>query len=176
MWWLRQVRWPECLSLCLCIQRHMSDLVFNVLLLPWALCSWSYFFLSSPTLCLPLSRYLYFLLFQQTVLSIFPMGDSNIWIRLSMSEWHFACLITEAHPASEGHSDQRGAAVHAEPKKNSLNLCCRHRTTSTLVLLSPTECLSRFISILLCFKSYKSANETTIIKSECISSLSFSSI
>lgn len=113
MGWLRQVRWPECLSLCLCIQRHMSDLVFNVLLLPWALCSWSCFFLSSPTLCLPLSRYLYFLLFQQTVLSIFPMGDSNIWIRLSMSEWHFACLITEAHPASEGHSDQRGAAVHA---------------------------------------------------------------
>lgn len=102
MWWLRQVRWPECLSLCLCIQRHMSDLVFNVLLLPWALCSWSCFFLSSPTLCLPLSRYLYFLLFQQTVLSIFPMGDSNIWIRLSMSEWHFACLITEAHPAFWG--------------------------------------------------------------------------
>lgn len=117
MWWLRQVRWPECLSLCLCIQRHMSDLVFNVQILPWALRSWSCFFLSSPTLYLPLSLYLYFLLFQQTVLSIFPMGDSNIWIRLSMSEWHFACLITEAHPASEGHSDQKGAAVHAEPRK-----------------------------------------------------------
>lgn len=48
MWWLRQVRWPECLSLCLCIQRHMSDLVFNVLLLPWALCSWSCFFSQFP--------------------------------------------------------------------------------------------------------------------------------
>lgn len=172
MWWLRQVRWPECLSLCLCIQRHMSDLVFNVLLLPWALCSWSCFFSQFPH---PLSSSLSLPLFSSISADCslhLPYGRLEYLDQIEYVRVTFCLSHHRGPPCFWGTFRSEGCRCAC--KKNSLNLCCRHRTTSTL--LSPTECLSRFISILLCFKSYKSANETTIIKSECISSLSFSSI